>query len=1017
MRGPTRVAVCALLSGLLSLADAAAAHAQVDPGATYRTLETSHFRVTYEADLEDLARHAAARAEVAYAVLARTLTEPPDLPIDIVVADDRDLSNGAATPLPSNRIWIWAKPPVETPSLAFNDDWIDLVITHELAHSFHLDAHGPLGSVFRRVFGRVPFTWPVFPALGTPLWSLEGLAVQVESALTGFGRIHGTWHDAVVRTAVLAGEPDPIDRVSGSTPIWPGNERVYIYGSLFLDWVRRTYGDSVPAMIVNELAEAWLPPGLFFDRIPRAATGQTFTELYAEWLDSTEVRHRRLADSLRAEGITGSQLLTTRGYRASHPRFSLDATRVAYAASDGRSVTQTRIIDPEDGHRIRATRRNSLATIAWLPDGGIITSQLEWQDPARLFSDLYLVDAQGREHRLTDGARLQDPDVTRDGSRIIAIANDDGRTSIVLFDYVDGSLENRRTLVPSEAGVQWALPRFSPLGDRIAVSRSSADVYQVVIIDTTGTVQREVTQGAALDMGATFSPDGRWLVFSSDRSGIANLYAADLVDADAPLRQVTNVLGGAYAPDVAPDGNAIVYSEYRADGFHIARIPFEPGAWRTAPPATLRAQSPAVRVQAVAPGGDVTLAEQGRDDTNATMYDAITVVADTSIHAEGPYRPWHTLRPYYWLPLVYTEEAVGTFVGASSYGTDVVGKHQWSAAVSVAPENGRTAGAVAWTWAGWRNPQLTAGVDRDWDRIGFVRLPQDTSLVRPVVEREDVLTGRLSFIRQRTRSSLAVRFGGELVRRSRTIEDGFGAALADPTDDFAGVITSIGLATSRAQPFSISREDGISLAVTGRRRWDRSPDVRDATYTEITTSNALYQSLDLPGFARHVIGVRASGLHRTGSGAAPSSIGGASGILLAAPIDLGLGPGTLLLPVRGFPRGIRAGTSAWTASAEYRFPIAAVGRGVKLLPLFLDRVSGALFVDAGDAWCSDDVAQHYVRCDRTDPGDPLLAAGAELNLDLGLFGYGSVRTRLGAAAPIQGPGSGVAFYLRFGHAF
>ena len=57
MRRLARVGVCALLSGALALADAAVAHAQVDPGATYRTLETSHFRVTYEADLEDLARH------------------------------------------------------------------------------------------------------------------------------------------------------------------------------------------------------------------------------------------------------------------------------------------------------------------------------------------------------------------------------------------------------------------------------------------------------------------------------------------------------------------------------------------------------------------------------------------------------------------------------------------------------------------------------------------------------------------------------------------------------------------------------------------------------------------------------------------------------------------------------------------------------------------------------------------------------------------------------------------------
>ena len=128
--------------------------------------------------------------------------------------------------------------------------------------------------------------------------------MQVESALTGFGRIHGTWHDAVVRTAVLAGRPDPIDRVNGSTPIWPGDERVYIYGSLFLDWVRRTYGDSVPSLLVNRTAGAWLPPALFFDRIPRRMTGHTFTNLYDVWLDSLRADHASLADSLaRVAGL------------------------------------------------------------------------------------------------------------------------------------------------------------------------------------------------------------------------------------------------------------------------------------------------------------------------------------------------------------------------------------------------------------------------------------------------------------------------------------------------------------------------------------------------------------------------------------------------------------------------------------------------------------------------------------------------------------------------------------------
>lgn len=994
---------------------AGSARAQVDPGARYRTLTTSHFRVTYQQDLEPLARHAAQRAEVAFAILSRTLTRPPQLPIDIVIADDRDYTNGMTTPLPSNRIWIYAKPPVELPSLAFNEDWLDLVIIHELAHAFHLDAHGPLGRVLRAVFGRVPFTWPVFPALGTPLWSIEGLAVQVESALTGFGRIHGTWHDAVVRTAVLAGRPDPIDRVNGSTPIWPGDERVYIYGSLFLDWVRRTYGDSVPSLLVNRTAGAWLPPALFFNRIPRRMTGHTFTNLYDVWLDSLRADHASLADSLARVGLTRSTALTTHGYRAAHPRFSPDGRHVAYAAADGRSVARTRVIDAQTGVELRAARRNSIASLGWLPDGSIVTSQLEWRDNARLFSDLYRIDGRGQEHRLTTGARLQDPDASRDGRRIVAIRNDGGTTGIVLLDYRDGAVVTRRAITSFTPDVQWAFPRFSPDGSRIAVSRSSGGIYQVVLLDTLGSVVREITRDAALDMGPTFSPDGRWLVFSSDRSGIANLYAVDLQDPDAPLRQVTNVLGGAYQPDISPDGSTIAYSEYRADGFHIVRIPFEPEDWPLAPAAVLQPVRAALTVQMVT--GSVDAPDASGPGAHATMYDAVVTAADTSVYDDGPYRARHTLRPYFWLPLAWAQEDVGTFVGASSFGTDVVGKHAWSATLAVAPSNGRTAGSVAWSYAGWRSPLLGASVSRDWDRIGFVRLPEDTSLIRPVTEREDALAARLTFVRQRARSSLSAAAGGELVRRSRTIEDGLGASLVDRTDDLVGAIASLGIATSRAQPFSISREDGVTLGVTARRRWDRSPDSRDATYTELTTHNALYTSLDLPGFARHVLGLRASGLHRRGGGATPSSIGGASGILIAAPVDIDLGPGTLLLPVRGFARGVRAGTSAWTATAEYRFPIAAVGRGVRLLPLFVDRVSGALFADAGDAWCADDIAARYVRCTRTDPGSPLVSAGAELNLDVGLFGYGSLRTRLGAAVPLQGPDEGVAFYLRFGHAF
>src|SRR5690606_34496349 len=192
--------------------------------------------------------------------------------------------------------------------------------------------------------------------------------------------------------------------------------------------------------------------------------GRTFTRLYREWMDSLRTQYGVLADSLGAVGVTQPEPLTTHGYRARHPRFSPDGSRVAYAVADGRSVARTRVIGSADGHELRATRRNTLAALAWTPDGGIVTSQLEWQHPYRFVSDLVLIDAHGREHRLTEGARLQDPDVARDGRRIVAVANDAGLTGLVLLDFDGARVTGTRTLVPPEAGVQWALPRFAPGG-------------------------------------------------------------------------------------------------------------------------------------------------------------------------------------------------------------------------------------------------------------------------------------------------------------------------------------------------------------------------------------------------------------------------------------------------------------------------------------------------------------------------------------------------------------------------
>jgi len=100
----------------LVLLAATTAQAQPAPYHHWRTLETEHFRVHVHTGLEREGRVAAAAAERAFGKLSNELTAPRGR-IDLVLSDDADYSNGFASVVPSNRVVIFATPPIENAGL------------------------------------------------------------------------------------------------------------------------------------------------------------------------------------------------------------------------------------------------------------------------------------------------------------------------------------------------------------------------------------------------------------------------------------------------------------------------------------------------------------------------------------------------------------------------------------------------------------------------------------------------------------------------------------------------------------------------------------------------------------------------------------------------------------------------------------------------------------------------------------------------------------------------------------
>jgi len=113
-------------------------------------------------------------------------------------------------------------------------------------------------------------------------------------------------------------------------------------------------------------------------------------------------------------------------------------------------------------------------------------------------------------------------------------------------------------------------PAWSPRGDWIAFTSEragSADLYR---IHPDGTGIERLTDDPAYDDQAAFSPDGNQLVFVSTRGGgRANLWVLDVVTHKA--RALTTENGGDFRPSWSPDGAWIAFSSDRESSFPDAK--------------------------------------------------------------------------------------------------------------------------------------------------------------------------------------------------------------------------------------------------------------------------------------------------------------------------------------------------------------------------------------------------------------------------------------------------------------
>jgi TolB protein len=124
--------------------------------------------------------------------------------------------------------------------------------------------------------------------------------------------------------------------------------------------------------------------------------------------------------------------------------------------------------------------------------------------------------------------------------------------------------------VPFGSSLPGELPR-----ERIVYSTVRPANWELYLFEKGSSSPKQITDDPALDYDPTFSPDGKWIVFCSERSGNPDLYAID-VDLRAAPKPLTRGAFMEAAPTFTPDGKSLLFVSDRDGNADIFIMPLSP---------------------------------------------------------------------------------------------------------------------------------------------------------------------------------------------------------------------------------------------------------------------------------------------------------------------------------------------------------------------------------------------------------------------------------------------------------
>jgi Tol biopolymer transport system component len=254
--------------------------------------------------------------------------------------------------------------------------------------------------------------------------------------------------------------------------------------------------------------------------------------------------------------------------------WSPDGRRIAFVRVAGTSgnvisVLGTAAADGSEPRELARVPQRALRFVRWSPDGRAIAARVGPLQ-GQLDPELALFDAR-------NGARRALPVEQKHGQLYgfswrgpgelvyaeVSGATAGGSSRVVALDVQSGAARAVFTLPGRIVLVDAAGPRIA--ADVLSNRQSLRELP--LVSERAVPPGRPLTRAGAEDRQPAYSPDGRWLVFSSNRTGNLDLWLLDTTSGEE--RQLTDDEADDWDPAFTPDGRSLLWSTNRAGHFEI----------------------------------------------------------------------------------------------------------------------------------------------------------------------------------------------------------------------------------------------------------------------------------------------------------------------------------------------------------------------------------------------------------------------------------------------------------------